>query len=106
MTTDLKSFWTDLRTYPCLGCISGKALEGSLCPECRRHKAEYEARRALVPKDVCEMCGTKEGVTPQSSRTAYAEFWLNDDICLCPSCAEEHHAEWDNRWSDYYGGLL
>lgn len=106
MNTDLKSFWADLQMHPCSGCVSGKALEGSLCAKCRARKAEYEARRALIPKDVCEMCGTKEGVTPQNSRTAYAEFWLNDDNYLCASCAEEYHAEWDSRWKEYYGGLL
>jgi len=30
----------------------------------------------------------------------------NADIPLCRSCAEAHHEEWNNRWAEYYRGLL
>ena len=30
----------------------------------------------------------------------------NGDLSLCRGCAADHHAEWDDRWSEYYSGLL
>ena len=58
----------------------------------------------------------------ESSRTMYEEPQLNAwdrirldgdpppdpnaDIPLCRECAAEHHAGWDERWAEYYGGLL
>jgi hypothetical protein len=58
----------------------------------------------------CECCGTHEAVEFQSARTAYV--WdgegedPNRDVALCPPCAADHHAYWDERWADYYSGCL
>jgi len=30
----------------------------------------------------------------------------NRDLSLCRGCAADHHAEWDERWSEYYSELL
>lgn len=30
----------------------------------------------------------------------------NAPLSLCRGCAADHHAEWDERWSEYYSGLL
>jgi len=71
---------------------------------------------------ICEGCGKSEGVELEDSRTMYAppvlNYWdrvlldgeeppdPNAPIPLCRDCAVEHHANWDERWADYYSGLL
>lgn len=30
----------------------------------------------------------------------------NAPIPLCRECVEEHHANWDAAWAEYYAGLL
>lgn len=55
---------------------------------------------------ICQHCGRKWAI-PHSSRTAYSWDGEGEDpnapINLCPYCAMEHHAYWDDMWSDYYG---
>lgn len=61
-------------------------------------------------------------VSLQPSRTAYVQPMLttwdrilldgedppdpNADIPLCEDCVVEHEAYWDERWAEYYSGLL
>ncbi len=73
----------------------------------------------------CECCGSTEGVELESARTAYVrrpptryerlgfDDPLNDEppdpnapLMLCRDCAAEHHASWDQVWSEYRSGLL
>jgi hypothetical protein len=59
---------------------------------------------------ICAQCGTNKHVRLEPSRTQY--HWdgegedPNADVPLCPPCAEEHRAYWNERWEEYYGGLL
>lgn len=63
-----------------------------------------------VPGLICERCGATEGVAMESSRTA--RVWdgkgedPNGDVAFCRPCAKEHHEEWDERWKEYYSGLI
>lgn len=62
----------------------------------------------------CEVCDAMDGdIRLEDSRTQYV--WKGDfddpenpnrPLMLCRECAREHHEYWDERWSDYYGGLL
>jgi len=61
----------------------------------------------------CECCDTTDinhGVEAEPSRTCYhcapGDDDPNKDIMLCRKCAERHHEEWDEKWADYYSGLL
>ena len=54
----------------------------------------------------CERCGYLWGVTYEPCRTQYADEKMNVEPKLCRSCAQEHHDYWDERWAEYYGGLL
>ncbi len=62
----------------------------------------------------CERCGRQcSGVKSESSRTMYnfdgpigSPEDPNRDIMLCRDCAKEHHDYWNERWDDYYAGLL
>jgi hypothetical protein len=64
----------------------------------------------VYPAGRCLNCGSAEGVEMESSRTMY--HWEgegpdpNRPLPLCRECAKEHHENWDDQWSDYYGGLL
>lgn len=57
----------------------------------------------------CEHCGDAPA-TFESGRTCY--HWdgkgrdPNGRVWLCEGCAKEYHDYWDERWSDYYSGLL
>ena len=58
----------------------------------------------------CEGCGSSSQVKAVSSCTAY--YWdgtgenPNKDRYLCPACADEHFAYWEEMWNEYYQGLL
>lgn len=58
----------------------------------------------------CSIQWTFFGVAREGSRTMY--YWNgqgrnpNRDVFLCRSCAADHHEYWDDRWSEYYGGLM
>ncbi len=61
----------------------------------------------------CLRCGSTVGVNLESSRTQYnfeGELGSPEDpnrpVPLCRTCAEDHHAYWDEMWAEYYGGLL
>jgi hypothetical protein len=76
----------------------------------------------------CKCCGATEGVELEESRTCYDrqpskrnqwQMILLDDpqnppkppdpnapVPLCRDCAEEHHAYWNEMWSNYYSDLL
>ena len=67
----------------------------------------------LGDKKRCEHCGSYEGVSLESSRTAYPFDGAfdspenpNRSLHLCPTCAVEHHAHWDATWSDYHASQL
>lgn len=49
--------------------------------------------------------GDEDWLRLHSSRTAYAWEGVGEDpnrpVALCPACADEHHAHWDEMWSDY-----
>ena len=60
---------------------------------------------------VCSYCGSKEGVQMEDSRTTYhyeGEIGGPDDpnkpLPLCRYCAKEHHAHWDDMWSEVNRG--
>lgn len=74
---------------------------------------------------VCECCGSTVDVRLEDSRTAYPyeipapTVWdkvldrepepppdPNAPVWLCRECAADHHSLWDERWSEYYAGLL
>lgn len=60
--------------------------------------------------EACERCEETKGVKIEDSRTAYHWDGKGDDpnrpLLLCRSCANEHHAHWDERWDEYYSGCM
>jgi len=72
------------------------------------------------PKGSCECCGGTDGVALEPTRTAYSRreknAWdvilerepedPNQPVLLCRPCAVDYNKEWDERWAEYYGGLL
>lgn len=63
------------------------------------------------PHLVCEDCGCDDdSVEVVGAMTAY--HWdgkgedPNRNPRLCPSCAEDYISYWDERWKEYYSGLL
>lgn len=65
----------------------------------------------IQPK--CEYCGSTEKLKLEDSRTRYffegeinAPNDPNRRLLLCLNCAEDHHNYWDDRWDDYYQGLM
>lgn len=56
------------------------------------------------PALTCEHCASTEGVQLECSRTAY--YWdgtgpdPNRHVALCRDCASDHHAYWDDMWSN------
>lgn len=58
----------------------------------------------------CLHCGERGlGVQHESSRTQYDTAdnpHANDPFPLCRACAEEHHANWDAQWEEYYSGRM
>lgn len=77
-----------------------------------RRDIGYLGPTFALPPPRCERCEDTKGVAMESSRTCYAlddgrsDRVANRDRSLCRDCAEEHHADWDERWQEYYGGLL
>jgi uncharacterized protein (DUF1778 family) len=69
---------------------------------------------------LCLICETAEDVRLEPSRTSYSNTVItrfhiildeppedpNQDIPLCRKCAVLHHEEWDDRWREYYVGLM
>ena len=77
--------------------------------------SEIAARRReinITEKGGCQRCGSTVNVTRRAQRTMYpynGETGSPDDpnyVTLCPPCHEENDAYWDERWEEYYGGLL
>lgn len=85
---------------------------------CNEHRLKRHKDIVGPPPPVCEMCGSTEGVQWEDSRTAYAPgpktAWRhllsnvgekdidpNAPKALCRSCAEDHHAHWDEMWAEY-----
>lgn len=75
----------------------------------------------------CERCGKTGGVRLEDARTNYVRepptVWQriqaadggltpsmmddpNKPLALCRACAKEHHDYWDERWNEYYDGVL
>ena len=59
----------------------------------------------------CECCKqAKPDVKAHPAMTAY--YWdgtgddPNADVIACDSCWEDYRAYWQERWDDYYSGLL
>lgn len=77
-----------------------------------------EKKLAQIEKNgYCESfrykCDNKKDVEWMPAATHY--YWdvdedpLNDPnrpIFLCPRCAEEYNTSWQERWDEYYAGLL
>lgn len=92
---------------------------------CEQHRTELHHNLDVnAPPPVCERCGSTVGVKFQNSRTAYdtsyEPWWKrlltvdidsdvleyinpNRDPVLCADCATEHHAYWDDMWSNVEG---
>jgi DNA-directed RNA polymerase subunit RPC12/RpoP len=69
------------------------------------------AKIISVMYSACQYCGRRvPGVERECSRTRYP--WNgegkdpNRDVYLCRDCAKDHHEHWDDRWADYYSGLM
>ena len=95
------------------GRALGPVPEGTPCEhcgawdECFREKAGRIGR--VPPHEVPWAAAppVTEGVLLHSSRTAYHWDGEGEDPnrhrALCPACAEEHHASWDDMWSNVEG---
>lgn len=107
----------------CATCGSLNVIEThGGCFRCLELRGVLTTLRAVEEQDqygrlplVCECCHRLNGtgdcvVRREPARTMYA--WdgqgedPNADLMLCRDCAAEHHANWDERWADYYAGLL
>jgi len=60
---------------------------------------------------ICECCGTSSPlVAPCCSHTRYV--WdgtgenPNRDRLLCPDCAIEYTEEMEDKWNEYYSGIM
>jgi hypothetical protein len=66
--------------------------------------------KILLRRNECEHCGSIWGVKLEPSYTAY--YWdgvgedPNREVMLCRACAEYHRDYWQERWDEYYAGLL
>lgn len=70
---------------------------------------------AAIAKTICEgLHGKCDKIgTPTSSRTMYSFDGIpgsaedpNKPVVLCKEYSEDHHAQWDEKWADYYRDLL
>lgn len=86
-----------------------------VCASCGKTEgvALEPSRTAYVihcPKIGCGACEgldspCKAGVTNKRECPNWPKEDPNAPILLCRECAEEHHANWDNIWADYYAGF-
>jgi hypothetical protein len=53
---------------------------------------------------ICQCCGI-DGATRNRQKTAYVDDELNF-AGLCPECQVEADEEWQEKWDEYYAGLL
>lgn len=66
----------------------------------------------LKPVIECACCGTKVGVTRRQQNTLYkheGDPGGPDDpnyVTLCEPCHDDNDAYWQERWQEYYSGLL
>lgn len=74
-----------------------------------RHRSvkNKQSKPVNTPR-LCEYCGKRDGLSFESSRTAYpwdGEFDSKDDPnrdkLLCRKCAKLHHEFWDQMWIKY-----
>lgn len=63
------------------------------------NKESQEFERA-----VCERC-KENGATRRRQNTQYCDDKLNF-ATLCPPCQEQEDEYWEERWAEYYSGLL
>jgi len=60
--------------------------------------------------EVCEVreCCRRPDVPAQERpcMTAYHDPKMNTKPVLCDECAQEYHDYWQERWDEYYAGLL
>lgn len=84
--------------------------------------AEIKQRQleiALEENRGCQRCGATEGVVRYHQRTMYpygsyggkpgeVDGDENDPnyVTLCPPCKQENDDYWEERWEEYYRGLL
>lgn len=82
----------------------------------RRNREQLERLRKLQEIDdtgICEFCPQTKNIEWIPAMTRY--HWdidkepledPNRSIFLCPRCSSEYNANWQDRWDDYYSGLL
>jgi hypothetical protein len=83
---------------------------GVLADWLEEHGRPIEAKGCRNPT-TCQHCGDiRDDVEDVEARTMYVWDGKGEDPnqshFLCPPCAEEYEAHWDEMWSDYYSGLL
>lgn len=54
---------------------------------------------------LCESCNSP-GASLRECRTRYVDETQNICPVLCDVCATDYNAYWDEKWEEYYGGLL
>lgn len=66
----------------------------------------WEEAVACGRGEMCNHCGSREGVKFEDSRTCYSpsekDPYPNASIPLCRACAERHHDYWNEMWAEYY----
>lgn len=71
-----------------------------------------EAKPSLVclPPLACFGCGAVENIHIEPSMTRYPWNGMgtdpNRDLPLCEWCGKDYREHWQERWDDYYAGLL
>ena len=101
----------------CLACGSHD-LDWSLfltgrpsCRACGEAYAPLPPRAGAVVAGPCEghggPCPLNADGYAEDARTRYdGGPGANPDVVLCPDCAQQHHAAWDEQWSAYYSSVM
>jgi hypothetical protein len=105
----------------CCGSLEGVAMESSRTQYSRdptpweqrageKRYRELRAAFALGGAQAVEDLGAR-GFTDTTDPWMFTSMPRYDKVenralSLCRGCAADHHAEWDERWSEYYAGLL
>lgn len=75
-----------------------------------KHFRELRAAYALGGERAVEDLGAR-GFTDTTDPWTFTSVPRYDEVAnrglsLCRGCAADHHAEWDERWSEYHAGLM